>query len=146
MNERLNFTLRTVPLSVVSVIAVYILIYVNKGNTFDFWTPMINIQVNILDWFFAGVFNCLFLFLLNLMRILIAKFSFQDLNENIPQSDTWEKMQFNLLVLSFFIVIFLGITLSIAIITSEMFQFLLFYLIVILFLQDLGFHIKWIIF
>lgn len=144
MNERLNFTLRTVPLSVVSVIAVYILIY--KGNTFDFWTPMINIQVNILDWFFAGVFNCLFLFLLNLMRILIAKFSFQDLNENIPQSDTWEKMQFNLLVLSFFIVIFLGITLSIAIITPEMFQFLLFYLIVILFLQDLGFHIKWIIF
>lgn len=142
MNIRLNYALRTIPL----VLYGLIIIYVSMFLSFDFWTPMINLQKNFISWFLAGVYNVLLVFLLLYIRLMVIRFSFQDLNERIPHSDTWEHLQFYVTILFTLLVIVNGLLLTVSMFTATIFQTFQIGLIVIPLLIDLFFHLKWVLF
>ena len=75
---------------------------------------------------------------------MIIRFSFQDLNEKIPHSDTWELIQFYVTILAVILVIINGLFLSVFIYNDQTFQNVQIGLLVIPFLIDVLFHLKWI--
>jgi len=141
MNLRLNYTLRSIPL----VLYGLLIIYASVFQSFDFWTPMINLNKNFINWFLAGVYNVLLVFLLLYIRLMVIRFSFQDLNEKIPHSDAWEHFQFYMTILFTLLVIVNGLLLTTFIYSSTIFQNIDIGLIIIPLLIDLVFHLKWIL-
>lgn len=141
MNIRLNYTLRTLPLLLYGVL----IISSSLLSSFDFWTPMINLNKNIINWFLAGVFNVILVFSLLYIRLMIIQFSFQDLNDKIPHTDTWEHLQFYVTILFTLLVIINGLLLTIFVFTDVTFQTVQISLIMVPLLIDLVFHVKWII-
>lgn len=142
MNIRLNYALRTIPLVLYGIIIIYAFAFLS----FDFWTPMINLTKNFIDWFIAGVFDVVLVFLLLYIRLMVIRFSFQDLNEKIPHSNTWEHLQFYITILFTLVVIVNGLLLTVSVFSPAIFQSVQIGLIVIPLLIDLIFHLKWIIF
>ncbi len=138
MNIRLNYTLRTIPLVLYGILITFLV-------SFDFWTPMINLNKSIVNWFLAGVFNVLFVFLLLYIRLMVIKFSFQDLNDKIPHTDTWEHLQFYVTILFTLLVIINGLLLTVLVIGNAAFENIQIAFVVIPLLIDLVFHVKWII-
>ncbi len=142
LNIRINYALRTIPLLIYGLL----ILYSSLILSFDFWTPMINISKNILDWFLAGSFNVILIFAFLYIRLLLIRFSFQDLNERIPHSDLWEHIQFYITILFVVLVVFNGLMLTVFLITSSAFELIQKLLILVPFFIDLLFHLKWIIF
>jgi hypothetical protein len=140
MNIRLNYGLRMIPLFLYGILISYFIII----NTFDFWTPMINIDSNLLNWFIAGFMNVFIVFFFLYLRLFVIKLSYQDLNEKIPHSNFWELIQFYFTVLFVILVIVNGLFLTFNYYNNEFFQIIQILLIFIPFIIDLVFHLKWI--
>lgn len=107
---------------------------------------MININENILNWFLAGLFNVVLVFLFLYIRLLIIRFSFEDLNEKIPHSDSWELIQFYITILFTILVIVNGLFFTFFLYGGPIFQQIEILLIMVPFIVDLLFHLKWILF
>ena len=138
MNIRLNYAFRTITLVLYGLLITLLI-------SFDFWTPMINLNKNFANWFLAGIFNVIFVFLLLYIRLMIIRFSFQDLNDKIPHTDTWEHLQFYVTILFTILVIVNGLFLTFLVINDVTFQTIQIALISVPLIIDLLFHIKWII-
>lgn len=141
LNLRLNYAIRTIPLLIYALILIYFSLF-----PFDFWSPMIDINKNILNWFMAGVFNVVLMFLFFYIRLMIIRLSFQNMNRNIPHTDFWEKVQFMITVLFLILVIVNGLLLTLFVTSEKTFQSLQTCILVIPLLIDLLFHLKWILF
>ena len=76
---------------------------------------------------------------------MVIRFSFQDLNERIPHTDIWEFIQFYITIGFVVLVVVNGLLLTVFLTTSANFQDIQKLLILIPFLIDLGFHLKWIL-
>ena len=145
MISRLNLTIRYIPL--IGYIAILYLVYfsVQPRKTFDFWAPMIFIPDNLLSWFLAGIYVVLLCSVISFIRIFLIKVSFQNLNENIPQSDSWESMQLLLILVNIAIPSFIGFFYSFNTFTTEIYQLLLAILILINFLPDFSYYFYWLL-
>lgn len=141
VNNRVSISLRTIPLLLYGVL----IFYSFTTNQFDFWTPMININQSIINWFLAGLFNVVLIFILLYIRLLIVRFSFEDLNDKIPHSDLWELIQFYVTIAFTLLVVINGILLTTMIYSSKIFIWIQLLLIFIPFIIDVIFHIKWIL-
>ena len=107
---------------------------------------MIDLNTNIIDWFLAGVFNVALVFFLLYIRLLIVRFSFEDLNDKIPHSNIWERIQFNITILFTILVIVNGLCLTIMLFDNQIFESIQVALVIIPLIVDLAFHLKWILF
>ena len=141
MNLRVNYALRTVPLVFYGLIVVFS----SLTASFDFWTPMIDITKNFINWFLAGIFNVFLVFLLLYIRLMIIRFSFQDLNEKIPHTNLWEKVQFYITIIFIILVVVNGLLLTFTIFDNSLFQTVQKMLIIFPLVIDLLFHAKWIV-
>ena len=141
LNLRLNYAIRTIPL----LIYAFILFYVSLIS-FDFWSPMININKSIFNWFLAGVFNVIFIFLFFYIRLMIIRLSFQNMNRNIPHTDFWEQLQFIITILFLILVVVNGLLLTFFVYNNKTFQILQICILMIPLIIDLFFHIKWVLF
>lgn len=139
---RINYALRTIPLLLYGLL----IIYSSLILSFDFWTPMIDISKNFVNWFLAGIFNVVLIFAFLYIRLLLIRYSFQDLNENIPHSNTWEHLQFYITILFVALVVVNGLALTVLLITASTFELIQKLLILVPFAIDILFHLKWIIF
>ena len=141
LNLRLNYAIRTIPL----LIYAFILFYVSLIS-FDFWSPMININKSIFNWFLAGVFNVIFIFLFFYIRLMIIRLSFQNMNRNIPHTDFWEQLQFIITILFLILVVVNGLLLTFFVYNNKTFQILQICILMIPLIIDLLFHLKWVLF
>ena len=141
LNIRLNYVLRTLPLVFYGLLVFYSSIF----SSFDYWTTMIDIKANFFNWILAGIFNVIFVLFLLYVRLMIIRFSFQDLNEKIPHTDHWELIQFYVTIGFTILVVVNGLLLTVMLITSTNFQDIQKLLIIVPFLIDLLFHLKWIL-
>ena len=141
VNLRVNYALRTIPLVFYGLVVVFSSLIAS----FDFWTPMIDINKNFINWFLAGIFNVILVFLLIYIRLMIIRFSFQDLNEKIPHTNLWEKVQFYITIIFIILVVVNGLLLTFTIFDNSLFQTVQKMLIIFPLVIDLLFHAKWIV-
>ena len=76
---------------------------------------------------------------------MIIRFSFQDLNEKIPHTNLWEKVQFYITILFIILVVVNGLLLTFTIFDTSFFQTVQKLLIILPLVIDLVFHAKWIV-
>ena len=141
LNIRINYALRTIPLIIYGLL----ILYSSLLSSFDFWTPMINLSANVVNWFLAGVYNVILVFILLFIRLLIVRFSFEDLNDKIPHTNIWEWIQFYITISFTLLVIFNGLLLTVKIFDNQMFEVIQITLVIIPLIIDLIFHLKWIL-
>ena len=144
MITKSNLTIRYIPL-LLYLIILYIFMFISNttGDLFDFWITMINFPEDLTNWLIAGVYVVLFSVLLAVIRLQIIKYSFQGLNENIPQTDLWESIQFMLLVSSVLVPIIIGLLYSFDQISAIFYQWFLAIWIIINFLPDFSYYFYW---
>ena len=106
---------------------------------------MINLSANVVNWFLAGVYNVILVFILLFIRLLIVRFSFEDLNDKIPHTNIWEWIQFYITISFTLLVIFNGLLLTVKIFDNQMFEVIQITLVIIPLIIDLIFHLKWIL-
>ncbi|MHA2366487.1 MAG: hypothetical protein ACXAC7_21200 [Candidatus Hodarchaeales archaeon] len=104
---------------------------------------MIDFPADLLSWLIAGLYVVLFCVIVFLIRLTIVKYSFQGLNEDIPQTDRWESIQTLFFFGNFIFPAVIGIFFSIDFLSVDLYTWFLIFWIVINFLPDFGYYLIW---
>lgn len=145
MTSKVSLMIRMIP-SLLYLGVVTILLAVGfSGGMFDFWAPMIQFPEDLVSWFVAGVYVVMTSLLLVFGRLIITQLSFQGLGESIPHPDRWENIQFYLILLNVLVPALIGVIYSLDIVNAETFQLLLLGWILLNFLPDLVYFVRWLV-
>lgn len=144
MITKLNLTARYIPLTLyLGILYTYLLVANSSDDIFDFWYSMIDFPANLVNWTLAGLYVISFCVIIVVLHFFIIKFSFEGLNENIPQSDTWESIQMLIFFGSFLVPASIGILYSFDLISVTNYQYLLIIWIIFSFLPDFSYYFYW---
>lgn len=146
MVSKISLSLRMIPFYILFIVIVSLNFFLGlNGNSFDYWTPMINFPEDIISWFLAGVYVVLLFFGLAYIRAKVVHLSFSNLNREIPQTDTWETIQFLFVILNIFVPIIIGLLLTFNTIDTQLFILLLNAWLICNFIPDSIYYVKWMI-
>ena len=146
MISKFALSLRMVPTTVLLTVIVGSAYLLDQmGSSFDFWAKMVNFPADLLSWGLTGSFVVLFFLLLGLVRANVTRISFGGLGALIPQTDSWEDLQFKIILLNIIVPIFIGLIFSFEFLSSANYILLLFSWMVANFLPDYLYYLYWMI-